>query len=184
VQCDPGYVCEPRESADQTTLVGVCSSCDCRGCGDGQSCVDHACVDAACENQTCDAGTRCVDGDCVDNCDGASCPAGQLCQGGACIADPSGAGGAGNDGGAGGERGGGIVIENPNGNGNGGEAGDGDPNGVPKDHVVVEVVGCGCATPGGTASGLGALFLASLLGASRFVRRRRRDKDASRQVSG
>jgi hypothetical protein len=185
VTCDPGYVCEARESADQTALVGVCSSCDCRGCGDGQSCVEHSCIDVACANQTCDAGTRCVDGDCVDNCDGASCPAGQFCASGACVSYAPGAGGAGNAaGGAGGDDGG-IVIENPNGNGNGigGEAGQ-DGGGVLKDHVVVEVVGCGCATPGGSASGLGAVFLASLLGASRFARRRRRDKNASRPPSG
>jgi MYXO-CTERM domain-containing protein len=177
VACDAGFVCEPRMSSDGKTLVGVCTSCDCRGCGDGQVCSGHLCIDSACQNQTCDAGARCVAGTCVDNCEGVNCPAGQMCQTGACIDDPNavdGGNGTGN-GGSGnmnGDGGGIIIIPGGDGDGDNG-SGDADGNGGPAGNTV-EVKGCACSMPGGGASGLGAVGLAGLLGAAAWARRRRR----------
>jgi hypothetical protein len=179
VECDPGFACEPRASSDGLSLVGVCSSCDCRGCDSGQSCVAHLCLADSCANQTCDAGAHCVDGDCVDNCDGASCPAGQICEAGSCIRDPSaGGGGAGNDGGNGtGATGndGGIDFDPDNEAGN--DAGGAHPGSgnVGGDKVAIEAKGCSCSTPGSNASALGTLALVGLLlgAAERRARRRR-----------
>jgi MYXO-CTERM domain-containing protein len=177
VECDPGFVCEPRASSDDDTMIGVCSSCDCRGCDAGQSCVDHLCLADSCKNQTCGAGAHCVDGDCVDNCDGASCPAGQICDAGACIRDPNaGAGGAGNDGGNGnGATGndGNIDFDPNNDGGNGAGGADHGSGQVGGDKVAIEAKGCGCSTPGGNSSPLGTLALAGLLlGVARARRRR------------
>ena len=167
VECDPGFACEARVSEDGSTLVGVCSSCDCRGCGNGKSCVAHLCVDDACADVTCDQGQHCVDGSCVDDCDGAVCPRGQLCQAGACVDDPNGGSGDGgaNGNGDGGEGNAPIVID-PNGGsmsggGTGAQGGD--------DEGRLEVVGCGCVLPGrGGASGALALTaLALTLGLAR-----------------
>lgn len=178
VECDPSFVCEPRAGTDSNALVGVCTSCDCRGCDAGQSCVAHLCVTDACANQTCDASAHCVDGECVDNCDGAACPAKQICDGGVCIADPNaGDGGAGNGEGGNGATGndGGIVID-PGGKGGSKGSGGADSNGqVAGDDVTVQAKGCSCSAPGGNASALGALGLAAaLLGAVRRRAQRRR----------
>jgi hypothetical protein len=182
VQCDPGFACEPRASSNGDSVVGVCSSCDCRGCDSGQSCVEHLCLADSCANQTCDAGAHCVDGDCVDNCDGASCPAGQICEAGSCIRDPNaGGGGAGNDGGNGNGNGatgndGGIDFDPDNEAGNdagGAHHGSGNVGG---DKVAIEAKGCSCSTPGRNASALGTLALVGLLlGAAQRRARRRRD---------
>jgi MYXO-CTERM domain-containing protein len=173
VECDTGFVCEPRMSSDGKTVVGVCTSCDCRGCGEGQVCSGHLCIDTACENQTCDAGTRCVAGECVDNCDGVSCPGGQICQTGACVDDPNAGSGGASSGGAGSDDDDGGIIIGP-GKGDGGAGADGpDDGGRPKGNAL-EVKGCSCSVPGAGASGLAAVALAGLLGAAAFMRRRRR----------
>lgn len=177
VACDPGFVCEPRESEDGETLVGVCTSCDCRGCGDGQSCVDHLCVDNACKDQTCGPGSHCVAGDCVDNCADAECPEDQVCQDGACIGRTggggNGAGGDGNGDGSGGEDGG-IIIDP--GNGSGGKNGNGsggDPGAQAGDANYLEVKGCSCEMPGSNRTGGAALALVGLLLGAGAARRRR-----------
>jgi hypothetical protein len=176
IDCDPGFVCEPRASEDGETLVGVCTSCDCRGCGDGQSCVDHLCVDNACKDQTCGAATHCVAGECVDNCEDAECPSGQTCQDGACKGDVSGggtgAGGDSNGDGSGGEDGGGIIIGPGNGTGGKNGAG-GDPGANPGDSNYLEVKGCSCELPGTNRTGSAALALVGLLIGAGAARRRR-----------
>ena len=43
--CSLHAASEPRESSDGATLVGVCTSCDCRGCPDGQTDCAGRCVD-------------------------------------------------------------------------------------------------------------------------------------------
>jgi hypothetical protein len=177
VECDPGFVCEPRESSDGATLVGVCTSCDCRGCPDGQTCSEHRCIDNSCVDKTCDASAHCVAGKCIDNCQGVSCPKGEICEAGACIDDPSsGGGGAGSgaDGSGGNGDDGGIVIE-PGGNGGPGSGGasDGDDGGVAGDKVAIEAKGCGCSLPGSAGSNAAALTLAALGAALALGRRRR-----------
>ena len=174
VECDPGFVCEPRASSDGETLVGVCTSCDCRGCGDGQSCVEHLCIDTACKNQTCDVGTHCALGECIDDCADARCPAGQLCDEGSCIDDPSAGNGGARSGGAdgsGGDDGGGIVIDPDPIDGN--EGGAPNDGGVAPDTTRIEVVGCGCAVAGGSRSN-GLFVLAGLVLVGMPVLRRRR----------
>jgi MYXO-CTERM domain-containing protein len=167
IECDAGFACEPRQSSDEQTLVGVCSSCDCRGCDDGQSCVEHLCVEDACKDKTCDAGSHCVAGDCVDDCASAKCPAGQMCSVGRCIDDPN-AGDGGQSNGAGGDAngngaGGGLI--NPgqtggsNNNGNGGASG----SAVGDNKNSLEVKGCSCEVPGSSSSGGVALALLGLL---------------------
>jgi hypothetical protein len=175
ITCDPGFVCEPRESSDGETLVGVCTSCDCRGCGAGQSCVQHACIDSQCKDQTCGAGTHCVAGTCVDGCANARCPKGEICAAGACVADPNaGSGGSGRGGSGSASGGSGIVldpgvIDGPN-------SGGGRPasGAVADDDTTIHVAGCGCAIPGGRRSASPALALMGLLGALGAARRRRR----------
>ena len=180
VDCDPSFVCEPRASTDGDTVIGVCSSCDCRGCDAGQSCVDHLCVEDGCKNQTCDAGSHCADSKCIDNCADATCPTKQICEAGVCIPDPrSGGGGAGNGEGGNGDAGdnGGIVI-----NKGGTSATDGGTSngpGVGHDETSLEVKGCSCTTPGRNASTFGTLGLAlALLGAARRRQQRRTGKRA------
>lgn len=176
VECDAGFVCEVRESSEGGTFVGVCSSCDCRGCGDGQSCVDHLCVENACKDQTCDEGTRCVAGECVDNCADAKCPAGQICEAGGCIADPNGGGGDGAGGagdGRGGEDGGGIIIE-PGGPGSGGTGNGSDDGGVGGSSNYVEAKGCSCETPGTARSSAASLAMLGLLLSAGVARARRK----------
>jgi len=177
VECDPGFVCEARASDDAQTVVGVCTSCDCRGCDDGQSCVAHLCVEDSCVDQTCDATAHCAGGKCIDNCQDAACPVGQICDAGACIKDPtSGGGGAsGNGEGGNGATGndGGIDL----GNDGGRDAEGGAPPGsgqISGDLVAIEAKGCSCSTPGGNASALSTLgLLGLLLGAARRRARRR-----------
>jgi hypothetical protein len=166
-------VCEARASSDGATLVGVCTSCDCRGCGDGQACSAHQCVDDACKDKTCDTGSHCVAGDCVDNCADAVCPKGEICEAGACIHDPNGGGGGAGDGGrnaSGGDDGGGIIIDpGHDGAGSGGAS----PGGVAGDKLSIEAKGCGCSLPGSERSGTAALVLMALCGALGLHRRRR-----------
>ncbi len=171
VECDSGFACEPRVSSDGDTVVGVCTSCDCRGCGDGQSCIEHLCIDNACKDQTCAEGARCVAGECVDNCDGVTCPKGQVCTTGACVDDPTaGSGGAGNGAGGSGDDDGGIVISP--GTGNGGSRND-EGSGVGAQGNAIEAKGCDCSLPGTNTSGIGALILMGLFGGSALARRRR-----------
>jgi len=176
VDCDPGFACEPRMSSDGKTLVGVCSSCDCRGCGDGLSCVEHLCQEDACKNVTCDSGAHCVAGDCVDDCDGAQCPAGQMCEVGRCVDDPNaGEGGESNGSGANGNGSGGGSgpIDFGGTTNNGGGSGGASGSAVGENGNEVEVKGCSCEVPGRSGSGGVALALLGLLvGAS--ARRRRR----------
>lgn len=174
VECDTGYACEVRKSTDGLTFVGVCSSCDCRGCGDEQSCVDHLCVENACKDQTCAEGTHCIGGECVDDCAGARCPAGQRCERGSCIGESSsGEGGAngGPDPGAGGEEGG-IVI--PPGQGQGGTAANPESGGVAGKGSYVEAKGCSCETPGRGRSHGALLALLGSLALAAVVRSRRK----------
>jgi MYXO-CTERM domain-containing protein len=173
VQCDPGFVCEARASSDGTTLVGVCTSCDCRGCDDGQTCSVHQCVDNACKDKTCNAGSHCVAGDCVDNCADAACPKGEICEAGACIHDPNGSGGAGDGGSsAGGGDDGGIVID-PDHNGTGMGGARSDDGNVGGDKLAIEAKGCSCNLPASDSSGIAALALTALCGALAFQRRRK-----------
>jgi hypothetical protein len=176
VECDPGFACEPRMSSNGQTLVGVCSSCDCRGCGDGQSCVEHLCQEDACKNVTCGEGTHCAAGACVDDCDGAKCPTGQMCAAGRCVDDPNaGDGGEGNGpgNGSGGTDGPGPIdlggtSNNNHGGSSGSSAGDNQGN--------VEAKGCGCEVPGRSGSGGVALALLGLVvSVGRLRARRRRD---------
>ena len=175
VQCDPGFVCEARASSDGATLVGVCTSCDCRGCDDGQTCAMHQCVDNACKDKTCNAGSHCVAGDCVDNCADATCPKGEICEAGACIHDPNGSGGNGNGNGGNGDganSSGGIVITpGGNGPGTGGNASGG--GNVTGDKQSLEAKGCSCSLPGRNGSSVLALVVAALCGALGLERRRR-----------
>jgi hypothetical protein len=180
VKCDPGFACEVRESSDQSTLVGVCSSCDCRGCGDGQSCDEHLCVEDLCKDQNCAAGSHCVAGDCVDNCKDAKCPSGQICSLGSCVGDPNGGDGGANSG-EGGDDGGGGTL-NPgvgafggNGNGNGNAGGtNGSDGGSNGSNNSLEVKGCSCELPGQSGSGRTPLVLLGLALAAAGVRARRR----------
>ena len=174
VKCDPGFVCEARASSDGATLVGVCTSCDCRGCGDGQTCSAHVCVDNACKAQTCDVGTHCVAGDCVDNCADANCPSGQLCRAGACVRDPdAGAGGAGEGGNGSGGDGDGFVFE-PGTDGHDSSSGaPSDSGGIVDDKLAIEAKGCSCSLPSGSNSGVTALALVALCGAIGVKRRRK-----------
>lgn len=177
VQCDPGFACEPRMSTDGQTLVGVCSSCDCRGCGDGQSCVAHLCREDACKTVTCNDGSHCVAGACVDDCQGAHCPTGQKCDAGRCVDDPNashGGGGNGQGGGTGGSDNPGPIdlggSANNNGGSSGGSSSAGGPSGGGDDSK-----GCGCAVPSRSGSGAAALtLLGVLIGAARTRSRQRR----------
>jgi MYXO-CTERM domain-containing protein len=176
VDCDAGFACEPRMSSDGQTLVGVCSSCDCRGCDDGLSCVDHLCQEDACKSVSCGAGTHCVGGDCIDNCDGAHCPAGQMCEAGQCTDDPNaGDGGAdnGNGNGNGGEGNGntGPIDLGGTSNASGGTSG-ASGSAIGDDTNDVEVKGCSCEVPGRSGSGGVALALLGLLLGARSRRRR------------
>jgi len=178
VECDPGFACEPRQSSDGDAIVGVCSSCDCRGCGDGQSCVEHLCVEDSCKGKQCDDGQHCVAGACVDDCEGAHCPAGQICTQGSCVDDPNGQGGSGDgEGGAadGGKDNGGIDLGGTSNNGNG-SSGASAGSGVGDNKSNVEVKGCSCEVPGRSGSGAVALALLGALvgvGGARARRRRR-----------
>lgn len=181
VECDPGFVCEARASSDAETVVGVCTSCDCRGCDAGQSCVEHLCVDDSCVDQTCDVGAHCANGQCVDNCQGVACPAGQICDTGACIEDPTSSSGGANGTGEGGNgngatgAGGSIVIDPGNDGGHDSAGGSPSDSGQLGDKVSIEPKGCGCSTPGGNTSAWGTLALLGLVlgAASRRARQKR-----------
>lgn len=173
VTCDTGFACEVREGA-KGTFIGVCSSCDCRGCGDGLSCVDHLCVENACKDQTCDVGTHCVAGECVDDCAGAKCPEGQVCEAGACVGDASsGSGGQGNEPGTGdGGEDGGIIIDP--GQGSGGTS-NGNPGGAVAGRAnYVEAKGCSCQTPGSARTSAASVLLLGLLLGAGVARSRRK----------
>lgn len=167
VECDPGFACEVRQSSDGETLVGVCSSCDCRGCPEDQTCIEHLCVANACKDQTCAEGTHCIAGECVDDCAEATCPSGQSCRAGRCVDDPEGSsnepeseGSAGNDGG--------IIIEpDPS----GGSAST-SPEGTGDDDSYLEAKGCSCEAPGARRSAASWLVLAGLALAAGLRRRR------------
>jgi uncharacterized protein DUF4114 len=178
VECDPTFACEVRESSDGDALVGVCSSCDCRGCDDGQSCVDHLCVVDSCKNQTCDEGTHCVEGDCIADCDGAVCPAGQICTTGRCIDDPNvGDGGQSNgEGGAGGDHDGGFIDTAGTTSASGGSSGRGGAdNSDTGDHdSEIAVKGCSCELPGQTGSNRAPLMLLGLAVGAAVLRSRRK----------
>lgn len=178
VDCDPGFACEARASTDGDALVGVCSSCDCRGCPDGQSCVDHLCVEDECKNQTCGEGTHCTKGSCVDSCEDAKCPAGQMCAVGKCVNDPNAGHGGGNgEGGSGeGEDGPGGFDPTPVGGStsSGGSSASGG-SAVGEGGNDIQVKGCSCEIPGKThTSGVPLALLGLLVGAGRLRSRRRR----------
>jgi hypothetical protein len=179
VECDAGFVCEVRESSEGGMYVGVCSSCDCRGCGDGQSCVDHLCIENSCKDQTCGEGAHCVAGACVDDCTDAKCPAGQICRSGSCIADPNASNGNNNGeggDGSGGDDGGGIIIGPGPGSGGSGGSGGLDNGGVAGKQNYVEAKGCSCETPGRPSSSSAGLVLFGLLLSAGVARARRARK--------
>jgi MYXO-CTERM domain-containing protein len=167
IECDEGYSCN----------LGVCVDCDCKGCDDGFTCSDNVCVDDACSSVTCDAGSHCVDGDCVDNCEGAECPGGAACVDGACM-PPGSVNGAGGDGdGEGGDDGGGVVItggSSSGGSSSGGSSNGGTNGSVGDEEGSVEAKGCGCRTVGGGSLGASTALLAAAGALGLALRRRRR----------
>jgi MYXO-CTERM domain-containing protein len=184
VACDEGTACEARASADGKTVIGVCSSCDCRGCGDGNSCVAHLCLADACMGVLCGAGEHCDAGQCVPNCAGAVCPIGELCSAGACVPDLSvmSAGGSGSV-----EQPVLIGLEQPTTpgadetlpNGIGVDMGGGGASGIASEagDVPPPSVGCGCTLP--RARGSRGAALLSLVGLAAFFARRRRARSSS-----
>lgn len=175
LKCDPGFVCEPRKGSAEQGLVGVCTSCDCRGCDAGQSCENHACVAAACAGKLCGPAQHCEAGACIDDCAGAVCPSGQVCDAGTCIKDTKGAaGGAGGATGTAGSGGSSVVIVINPGMAAGGAsagapvgAGAGTGQLVSGDQTATPANGCGCQTPGAStntaASALFGLFGVALM---------------------
>ncbi len=88
--CDAGFTCTVvYPNGTDKDPIGVCTSCSCKGCGTGFTCVSDRCVPSACANVTCPAGRHCQAGACVDSCAGAMCPAGQKCSAGQCVSDGS-----------------------------------------------------------------------------------------------
>lgn len=157
-ECDSGYACEVREV--DGAYVGVCSSCDCRGCGDGFSCVAHLCVADTCASVDCDTGEHCVNGECVDDCEGAVCPSGQRCEAGACVGelDPLNGtgGGSSHEGGSGNV----VIVLPPSDSSGGGGTGDTELSADGQG----DSGGCGCRTstsghPLGLALFAGVLML-------------------------
>ncbi len=152
VECDSGYACEVREVDGE--YLGVCSSCDCRGCGGGFSCVEHLCVEDACADVACEAGAHCEAGACIDNCVDADCPVGQVCEAGACVEDPDASSNTGG-GSSHGDAGSGTILPPPDGSGG--------TNGEPLSHGNSDDDGgCGCRT-GRRSSGSPLLLLGALL---------------------
>lgn len=90
--CDEGQACDQ----------GVCIDCSCDRCGGDRVCApeQRLCVTPACANMTCDDGSHCVEGLCINDCQGVTCPRGFVCDVGACV--PQTIGGVGGDGGSGG----------------------------------------------------------------------------------
>lgn len=184
VTCDSDYYCDPS--------VGVCVlGCGCTGCDAGKVCsqATSACIQGACETVSCDAGTHCVDGNCVDDCDGAQCPAGQKCESGACIPDENASGGAGGASSSGGSGTIGIGGSSFGGSGTTGGSGVGASAGtsssggalIGRGDTTEDDSGCGCRTTGsrrGSAGWLAALGLVVLP----FARRRFRAERESGRV--
>ncbi|HTJ82170.1 MAG TPA: DUF4114 domain-containing protein [Polyangiaceae bacterium] len=77
-QCPGDKVCDAAK--------GLCVSPACLGvdCPDGTQCVDGMCVEP-CDGAVCPAGETCIAGSCVDPCDFIQCDPTQVCSGGACI---------------------------------------------------------------------------------------------------
>jgi MYXO-CTERM domain-containing protein len=181
VSCDEGSVCEARASADGKTVVGVCTSCDCRGCSDGNSCVAHLCLADSCVGVACGAGEHCDAGLCVTDCAGAVCPVGQMCSAGACAPSMS----MGSGGSTSVDQPILIGLEEPTmpdetlpNDGIGTDMGSGETDGTTApafeayDGRAPSDPGCGCALPRAHGS-RGAAFV-SLLGLAAFFTRRRR----------
>jgi MYXO-CTERM domain-containing protein len=165
VVCDSDFVC----------VSGVCTpKCNCTGCGTatGKTCdtVSGKCEDPACNPNPCGAGTHCVAGTCVDDCDGAACPKGQICQAGTCVLGGGGAGGTGGGGGVGLD--GGISI---GGGGTGAASGNGGPGGGGNVQgggtEAADDGGCGCRLSSRTSSWAPVAW--SLIGLLLLGRRRR-----------
>jgi MYXO-CTERM domain-containing protein len=90
LKCDDGFNCTVVYPTGAQEPVGVCTSCSCKGCGTGFTCVSDRCVPAACAMVTCSAGQHCEGGSCVDSCAGAMCPPYQKCSAGQCVPDGTG----------------------------------------------------------------------------------------------
>jgi hypothetical protein len=154
IECDEGFAC----------VLGVCSSCACSACADGQTCsAANQCVDQGCEGQTCAENTHCSQGACVDDCEGVICPDGQLCAAGECVADPNGTGNM--MPGIGGSNGTPPII------GGGGTSSTGGKSGGGKNldnKLQISEPACGCEVPGSSSTrGSAALLLLALVGLSR-----------------
>ena len=178
--CREGVCVDPCDTltcdTDYQCILGVCTiGCDCSGCQNGQVCVSSTqkCVDPGCEDPAkCPAGTHCVQGACVDDCDGAQCPTGQACVAGKCVADTDGGAGSGGSGG-------GIQFDAGSGgsSASGGSAasasgGSANAGGTLSRGGTQEDSGCGCRTAGSPARSLVALGALGLLGV--LLARRRR----------
>ncbi len=181
----PGRVCGPvREHRMRRRLLlqpRRCVDCDCKGCDDGFTCPTTSAWMIPARASRCDAGAHCIDGDCVDNCDGAECPGGAERVDGACMPPGSvnGAGGEGNGDGEGGDDGGGVVItggSSSGGSSSGGSSSGGSDSGgsLGDDDGSVEAKGCGCRTVGGGKLGASTALLAAAGALGLALRRRRR----------
>ncbi len=76
-------LCGGYEICHRGTCVPPCAEFGCLGdqvCGPEGVCVDPECVDVRCGE-----GKRCVEGVCVEPCDGVICPHGQDCHAGRCL---------------------------------------------------------------------------------------------------
>jgi MYXO-CTERM domain-containing protein len=175
--CDDGFACAVGfPSGPDQEPVGFCSSCGCRGCDTGLTCVSNVCVPDVCAKVTCSAGTHCDAGTCVDDCMGATCPPGQLCAMGSCTVDPNAP-----DGGVDAGVGGAVLIPPMLTSGTGGQpssssGGTSAPTQpIDSGHYTPKSPGCACRTAGPSRTGA-ALAFGSLLGlvALLGVRRRRR----------
>ncbi len=79
VTCDAGQVCSGGSCVD---------GCEGVTCPRAQTCTAGQCVPDLCANVTCPSGQVCSDGTCGDACAGVTCPDGQVCSSGECVADP------------------------------------------------------------------------------------------------
>jgi MYXO-CTERM domain-containing protein len=89
LKCDDGFSCTVVYPNGAQEPIGVCTSCSCKGCGTGFTCVSDRCVATPCAMVSCGAGQHCQAGQCVDSCAGAVCPPGQKCSAGQCVNDGS-----------------------------------------------------------------------------------------------